>query len=142
MAGELDEIRMRKMKELERRIAAKKYVPSEPIQITDQTFDKTIKKNPLIVIDFWAGWCPPCHIIAPIIEELAKTHAGRVVFGKINVDENKATAVRYGITAIPALLFFKNGKLVDQVLGAVPRQQLEEKIRKFGERSIADLRHG
>ena len=132
MADELGEIRMRKMKELERRIALKKHVPSEPIQITDQTFDQTIKGNPLVVIDFWAEWCMPCLIIAPIVEELAKTHAGKVVFGKLNVDKNKATAVRYGITAIPALLFFKNGKLVDQVLGAVPRQHLEEKIRNLG----------
>ncbi|MDI6884731.1 MAG: thioredoxin domain-containing protein, partial [Hadesarchaea archaeon] len=65
------------------------------------------------------------------IEELAKNYAGKVVFGKLNVDENKATAVRYSITAIPTLLFFKNGKLVDQVFGAVPRQHLEEKIRKI-----------
>jgi thioredoxin 1 len=135
MADELREIHMRKMKELERRIALKKHVPSEPIQITDQTFDQTIKKNPLVVIDFWAEWCMPCLIIAPIVEELAKDYAGKVVFGKLNVDENKATTMRYGITAIPALLFFKNGKLVDQVLGAVSRQHLEEKIRKFGEGS-------
>lgn len=136
MADELREIQMRKMKELERRIALKKNVPSEPIQITDETFDQTIKDNSLVVIDFWAEWCPPCHIIAPIIEELAKIHAGNAVFGKLNVDEDKATAVRYGITAIPTLLFFKNGKLVDQVVGAVSRQHLEEKIRKFGEGSI------
>jgi len=135
MADELWEIHMRKMKELERRIALKKHVPTEPIQITDQTFDQTIKKNPLVVIDFWAEWCMPCLIISPIVEELAKDYAKKVVFGKLNVDENKATAVRYGITAIPALLFFKNGKLVDQVLGAVSRQHLEEKIRKFGEGS-------
>jgi len=126
---------MKKIKELERRIASKKHVPNEPIQITDKTFDQTIKDNPFVVIDFWAEWCMPCLIIAPIVEELAKIHAGKVVFGKLNVDENKATAVRYGITAIPALLLFKNGKLVDQVLGAVPRQHLEEKIRKFGEGS-------
>jgi thioredoxin 1 len=126
---------MKKMKELERRIASKKHVPNEPIQITDKTFDQTIKSNPLVVIDFWAEWCMPCRIIAPIVEELAKDHAGKVVFGKLNVDENKATAMRYGITAIPALLFLKNGKLVDQVLGAVSRQHLEEKIRKFGEGS-------
>jgi thioredoxin 1 len=135
MADELREIHMRKMKELERRIALKKHVPNEPIQITDQTFDQTIKKNPLVVIDFWAEWCMPCLIIAPIVEEFAKDYAGKVVFGKLNVDENKATAVRYGIKAIPALLFFKNGKLVDQVLGAVSRQHLEEKIREFGEES-------
>lgn len=123
------------MKELERRIASKKHVPNEPIQITDKTFDQTIKGNPLVVIDFWAEWCMPCRIIAPIVEELAKDHARKVVFGKLNVDENKTTAVRHGVTAIPTLLFFKNGKLVDQLLGAVSRQHLEEKIRKFMEGS-------
>jgi thioredoxin 1 len=135
MVDELDEIRMKKMKELERRITSKKHAPDKPIQVTDKTFDQTIKGNPLVVIDFWADWCMPCRVIAPIVEELAKNQAGKVVFGKLNVDENKATAVRYGVTAIPTLLFFKNGKLVDQSLGAVSRQHLEDKIRKFREGS-------
>jgi len=128
---ELDEIRKRKLKELERKYIGEKEDMNHPIQVTDKTFDQVIKAHPVVVVDFWGQWCPPCHVIAPIVEELAKDYAGKVVFGKLNVDENKANAVKYGITAIPTLLLFKNGKLVDQVLGAVPKQHLEEKIRKI-----------
>ncbi|MDI6819621.1 MAG: thioredoxin [Candidatus Hodarchaeaceae archaeon] len=127
---ELDEIRKRGMKELMRKYLGKKEAFGKPIQVTDETFDRVIKAHPVVVVDFWGEWCPPCRLIAPIIEELARDYAGKVIFGKLNVDENKATAVRYGITAIPTLLIFKNGKLVDQVLGAVSKRHLEEKIRK------------
>ncbi len=129
--GELGEIRKRKLKELERKYFGKNEAIDHPIQVTDKTFDQVIKTHSVVVVDFWGQWCPPCHIIAPIIEALAKDYAGKVVFGKLNTDENQATAVKYGITAIPTLLFFKNGKLVDQVIGAVPRQHLEEKIKKI-----------
>lgn len=128
---ELDEIRKRKLEELERKYIGEKEDMNHPIQVTDKTFDQVIKAHPVVVVDFWGEWCPPCHVIAPIVEELAKDYAGKVVFGKLNVDENKANAVKYGITAIPTLLLFKNGKLVDQVLGAVSKQHLEEKIRKI-----------
>lgn len=128
---ELDEIRKRKLKELERKYIGEKEDMNHPIQVTDKTFDQVIKAHPVVVVDFWGEWCPPCHVIAPIVEELANDYAGKVVFGKLNVDENKANAVKYGITAIPTLLLFKNGKLVDQVLGAVSKQHLEEKIRKI-----------
>lgn len=128
---EIDEIRKRKMKELELKYFGKNEAIDKPIQITDKTFDQVIGAHPAVVIDFWAQWCPPCHVIAPIIEELARDYAGKVVFGKLDVNENKAIALRYGITAIPTLLLFKNGNLVDQVLGAVSKQHLEEKIRKI-----------
>jgi len=128
---ELEEIRKRKLKEIERKYLGKREVFDRPIEVTDKTFDQTIKAHPVVVVDFWGQWCPPCHMVAPIIEELARDYAGKVAFGKLNVDENRATAVRYGITAVPTLLFFKNGKLVDQVLGAVPRQHLGEKIKKI-----------
>ena len=128
---ELEEIRKRKLKDLEGKYIEKKEAIAKPIEVTDQTFESTIKKYPAVVVDFWGQWCPPCHMVAPIIEELAKDYAGKVVFGKLNVDESRATAVRYSITAVPTLLFFKNAKLVDQVLGAVPKQQLEEKIKKI-----------
>ena len=111
--------------------AEKKETIGQPIRVTDKTLDQLIKKYPAVVMDFWAQWCPPCRIIAPIIEELAKGYAGKVVFGKLNVDENQATAMKYGITAIPTLLFFRNGKLVDQVTGAVSKQHLEEKLKKI-----------
>jgi len=128
---ELEEIRKQKMKELGQKYLKNKLVPSKPVKITDIIFDQVIKAYPVVVVDFWSQWCPPCRMIAPIIEELAKDYAGKAVFGKLNVDDEKATTVKYNIAAIPTLLFFKNGKLVDRVLGAVPKQQVEEKIKKI-----------
>lgn len=128
---ELDEIRMKKLKEMEQRYLRREKAIDKPIEVTDQTFDDTIKRYPAVVVDFWGQWCPPCHMIAPIIEELAKDYSGKVVFGKLNVDGNQMVAARYGIMAIPTLLFFKNGKLVDRVTGALPRQALEQRLRKL-----------
>ena len=125
---EIDETGGRK---LERGCYREREVIDRPIQVTDKTFDQIIEANPAVVVDFWSERCPPCRIIAPIIDELAKEHAGRVVFGKLNVDENQMTAEKYGIMAIPNLLFFKKGRLVDQVIGAVPRQHIEQKIKKI-----------
>jgi len=128
---ELDEIRKRKLKELEEKYLGKKEVIDKPIQITDQTFEDTIRKYPVVVVDFWGQWCPPCHMIAPIIEELANDYSGKVVFSKLNVDKNQMIAAKYGIMAVPTLLIFKNGKLMDQVTGALPRQYLEQRIKNI-----------
>ena len=98
--------------------------------MTDSTFDSFINQHPLILVDFWAPWCGPCRIVAPVIESLAKEYAGKVVFGKLNTDENPATSGRFNIMAIPTLLILKNAKLVDQVVGAVPKARLEETLRK------------
>lgn len=127
--NELDEIRKRKLKELEEKYLGKKEVIDKPIQVTDQTFEDTIRKYPVVVVDFWGQWCPPCHMIAPVIEELAKDYSGKVVFSKLNVDENQMIAAKYGIMAVPTLLIFKNGRLIDQVTGALPRQHLEKRIK-------------
>ena len=98
--------------------------------MTDSSFDSFVKQHPLILVDFWAPWCGPCRIVAPVIESLAKEYAGKVVFGKLNTDENPATSGRFNIMAIPTILILKNGKLVDQVVGAVPKARLEETLRK------------
>lgn len=127
--NELDEIRKRKLKELEEKYLGKKEVIDKPIQVTDQTFEDMIRKYPVVVVDFWGQWCPPCHMIAPVIEELAKDYSGKVVFSKLNVDENQMIAAKYGIMAVPTLLIFKNGRLIDQVTGALPRQHLEKRIK-------------
>jgi len=127
---ELEEIRKKKLKEMEERYLRKEEVIDKPIEVTDQTFDDTIKKYPAVVIDFWAPWCPPCRMIAPIIEELAKNYSGKVVFGKLNVDGNQMVASRYGIMAVPTLLFFKNGRPVDRVSGALPKRALEERVKR------------
>jgi thioredoxin 1 len=120
---ELEKIRSKKAKEL-----GGKYF-GKPIDITDKTFGQFIKKNPAVVVDFWAQWCAPCRLMAPVVENLAKKHSGKIVFGKLNVDENPGTSSKYGINAIPALLFFKKGELVDQVVGFVPNQHLEQKLK-------------
>ncbi len=82
------------------------------------------------IIDFWATWCEPCKMLAPIVEDIAKEYTGKVKFAKINIDEDSATASQYGITAIPTLLFFSQGELVERISGAVTRQVLRESIDK------------
>ncbi len=104
--------------------------PQTPIPVTDGSIVQIIKEYPLIVIDCWAPWCGPCYAIAPVIEELAREYTGKIVFGKLNVDENRYTSIKYKIMSIPTMLIFKNGKLVEQVIGAMPRQELEPIIAK------------
>ena len=123
----LEEIRKKKMKELK----AKMNFPNKPIEIIDNIFDETKKKYPLFILDCWATWCPPCKIIAPIIEKLAKEYKGKIVFGKLNVDENRAIPTKYEIRGIPTLLVFKNGKLIDKIIGAMPCEILNSKIKNY-----------
>lgn len=129
--SEPEKVREKKLKEMEQRYLGKKEAIDKPIEVKDQTFEETIGKYPVVVIDFWGPWCPPCRLIAPVIEELARDYAGKVVFGKVNVDENKEIAVKFNVMAVPTLLLFKNGKLADQVTGALPRQALEGRIKKL-----------
>ncbi|HID71407.1 MAG TPA: thioredoxin, partial [Thermoplasmata archaeon] len=93
-------------------------------------FDETVKEG-VTLVDFWAPWCGPCRMIAPVIEQLAKEYAGKVVFAKLNTDENRNTAMRFGIMSIPTLLVFKNGKLVDRIVGALPKPMLEHKLKPY-----------
>src|SRR2546428_13454862 len=102
----------------------------KPIKVTDADFDKVIKGKPLVIVDFWAEWCAPCRAVGPIVEDLAKKYAGQVTFAKLNTDENPEVPQRYMVMGIPTLLFFKGGKLVDQVVGAMPRAPLEERVKK------------
>ena len=98
--------------------------PDKPIKITDSNIDQVVQQYPALVVDCWAQWCGPCHMIAPVIEDLARDMRGEVVFGKLNVDDNRQTAAIYGIMSIPTLLVFKDGELVDRVVGAAPRPML------------------
>jgi len=100
------------------------------LELTDATFDAAVKTNSLLVVDCWAAWCGPCRMVAPVIEELAGEYAGRVTFGKLDVDRNRAIASRYRIQSIPTILVFKDGRLVDQKLGALPRAVLEPAITR------------
>jgi thioredoxin 1 len=132
--NELDRIKLKKMHEMIRKIATqekKKVIFNKPVEVTDETFDKIIRNNQLVVVDCWAPWCFPCQMVAPIIEELAMQYAGKVLFGKLNVDDNPLVATWYGIMSIPTLLFFKNGELIDKVVGAIPKQMLEQKIKLY-----------
>ena len=104
--------------------------PDKPIEVTDANFDETIKKYPAVVVDCWAPWCVPCRMIAPAIENLAKKHKGKIVFGKLNTDENFGTARKFGIMSIPTLLIFKDGKMVHRLIGALPEPVLEQEILK------------
>jgi thioredoxin 1 len=101
------------------------------VQITDQDFDEqVIKGNGLILVDFWAEWCGPCRMIAPILDELAGEYEGQVTIAKLNVDENREAAARFGIRSIPTILFFKNGAQVEQIIGALSKSALKAKVQQ------------
>ena len=101
------------------------------LQITDAGFKELLEGNKPLVVDFWAEWCGPCKMISPVVDELASEYEGKVVIGKVNVDENEELPAKYGIRNIPTLLFFKNGELVDKHVGAATKAILEEKIKKL-----------
>ena len=100
------------------------------VHMTDDDFDTAVKSGKKVVVDFWAPWCGPCKMIAPIFEELSGTMGDKVTFGKINVDEQQRAASANGVTSIPSLIFFDGGKRVDTLIGAVPKQMLEAKIKQ------------
>ena len=102
------------------------------LEITDQNFTAEVRdQTGLSMVDFWAAWCGPCRLVAPIVEKLAEDYAEQGLrVGKLDVDQNPETASQYGVRSIPTILFFKNGELVDKVVGAVPRPQLEQRIQK------------
>jgi thioredoxin 1 len=134
MNDDLESIKRKKLEELR-----KKYMnggtnmeqkwPDAPIPMQDANIEKTVKTYPTIVVDCWAPWCGPCRMIGPIIEELAKEMKGKIVFGKLNVDENPQTSLKYNIMSIPTLLVFKNGALVDRFIGAMPKEMLLQKLK-------------
>jgi thioredoxin 1 len=100
---------------------------AETIHLTDQNFDETLTATPgLVMVDFWAEWCGPCRAIAPVLEELAEASEGRVTLMKVNVDENHGLAIRYAIRSIPTIVFFKDGAVVDRVVGAAPGAVLRD----------------
>jgi len=102
---------------------------SATVHLTEQSFDEALTANQgLMMVDFWAEWCGPCKAIAPILEDLARESAGTITLAKVNVDENPGLAARYGIRSIPTILFVKQGKVADQVIGAVPKTQLKKKL--------------
>ena len=101
------------------------------LEITDDQFDTTVlKSDSPILVDFWASWCAPCKAIAPVLDQLADEYDGKVKIGKVNVDDNPATPGQYGVRGIPTMILFHQGKVVDQLVGAVPKNQIESLIKK------------
>ena len=101
-------------------------------EVSDATFDQEVLRSEQpVLVDFWAVWCGPCKAIAPIVDGIATTYAGKLKVAKVNVDENAATPGRYNVRGIPSLLFFKDGKVTDQVVGFVPQDVIEEKVKKL-----------
>lgn len=134
MSNEIEEIRQKKLAELIEKIGKAQSEdngwPESPVVVSDQDFESFVKKYPKIVIDCWAPWCGPCRMLAPTIDAMAKDHKGKIVFGKLNTDDNFGLASKFRIMSIPTLLFFKDGQLVDKMIGAAPRSILEQQMTK------------
>jgi len=104
----------------------------KPFEFTDANFEEEVLKSDIpVLIDFWAVWCGPCKMIAPIIDEIANEYEGKVKIGKLDVDNNQEVSIKYGIRSIPTLLIFKDGKIVDTILGAVPKSHITEKLKAY-----------
>mgnify|MGYP001040865050 CR=1 FL=1 len=133
----IEAIRDRKKREMLERLSGKakddltSTAPDEALEMDDASIGAAIRSYPLLVVDCWAAWCGPCRTMAPVIEQLAKKYKGKMVFGKLNVDHNSDTAARFQIMSIPAFLVFKQGKHVDTIIGAMPAQQLEQKLARY-----------
>ncbi len=111
---------------------------SNAVAVTDATFEQEIEQHDgLAVVDFWATWCGPCRMVAPILDQLATEYNGKAKVAKLDVDANQRTAMKFNVRSIPTILFFKNGKLVDTVIGAVPKAKLEAKFQEHASESMS-----
>jgi thioredoxin 1 len=107
---------------------------SEPIHVTDAAFEKTVLQSSIpVIVDFWAPWCNPCKMVAPILDKLAKEYEGKIIVAKINTDENPEWMMKYGIQGIPTMLFVANGKIVHRQVGALPERMLRDVVTQFME---------
>lgn len=125
---DLEAIRKKRLQELQRSLEARQY-PVEPVVVTDTGFDQFVSQYPLTVIDCWAQWCAPCRMLSPIIDQLASELQGKIVFGKLDTDQNPVIAQKLRITSIPTLLIFRQGNLVDRISGALPKHLLLQRLK-------------
>lgn len=128
---ELRLINEKRMKKLQQLINEKELLKNikEPLNLGDNTFFETINKFPLMLVDFWAPWCGPCRMMSPIIDQIGKDYLGKLVVGKMNVDENPLIARQFSISSIPTLILFKRGKEVNKVIGSVSKNKIDEMVK-------------
>jgi thioredoxin 1 len=126
---EIDEIREKKRQEMMKGAPAAANWPTGPVDVGDSTFDDFIKKYGVTLVDCWAPWCGPCRMMTPVIDALSKEMEGKVAFGKLNTDMNPRTSMRFQIEAIPTLLVFREGELVERMVGAKPKEDLVRRLK-------------
>ncbi|MDH3364940.1 MAG: thioredoxin [Thermoplasmata archaeon] len=134
MPDEIEEIRQKKLDKMiagSSSGAPSNEFPDAPVKVTDSDFEKFIGRYENVVVDCWAPWCAPCRVLSTTIDTMAKEHKGKIVFGKLNTDENFETASKFGIMSIPTLLYFRKGDLVSKTIGALPRDAIEEHIQSL-----------
>lgn len=128
---ELRLINEKRMKKLQQIVNEKELLKNikEPLNLDDSNFAQTINKYPLLLVDFWAPWCGPCRMMSPIIDQVGKEYIGKLVVGKVNVDENPHISGQFGISSIPTLILFKRGQVVNNIIGSVSKSRIDEMVR-------------
>lgn len=128
---ELKIINEKRMKKLQQIMNEKELLKNikDPLNLDDSNFSQTINKFPLLLVDFWAPWCGPCRMMSPLIDQIGREYMGKLVVGKVNVDENRASSRQFGISSIPTLILFKRGQAVNKIIGSVSKIKIDEMVR-------------